>query len=208
MARGTRNSSGCAGVARGSPGFQRRVASPAERTGDIDSRRLRLALGQFATGVTVVTATDQRGELIGMTMSSFNSVSLDPPLILFSVARNAYSLQALRRASTYTVNVLSENQENVSNQFAVALENKWEGVDYVKIASGAPRLDGSLAWFDCRPWAEYDGGDHLVFVGRVVDLDHRGEREPLIFFRGKYASVDTGSARDTGWGDWPLPIHY
>lgn len=177
----------------------------------VDHELFRCALGQFATGVTVVTATDRKGGLIGMTMSSFNSVSLDPALILFSVDRKAFSLSELQAADSYRVNVLANRQEDVSNRFARALENKWEGVDYELCTNGAPLLHGALAWFDCRPWAEYDGGDHLIFVGRVVDLGYCTEEEPLVFFRGKYASIDASSAREANWplsSKWPLSIHY
>ena len=140
-----------------------------------------------------------------MTMSSFNSVSLDPPLILFSVDRNANSLSAMRAAEGYAVNILGRRQEQLSNQFARALGDKWSSVEHTLGHAQAPLLAGAIAHFECRPWAQHDGGDHVIFIGEVVRHSFNPDGEPLVFFRGKYHSVSAGDERAP---EWPLPIHY
>src|ERR1700722_11233664 len=133
----------------------------------MDSRKFRDALGQFPTGVVVATARTQAGELIGMTMSSFNSVSLDPPLILFSVHRKTLSFAAWQSISHYAINVLNEDQEQVSNQFARAGGNKWGDMPVLPSPGGGPTLPNAAVVFECTSHACYDGGDHEIFVGRV-----------------------------------------
>ena len=172
----------------------------------MEGRAFRQALGEFATGVAVVTARGKGDELVGMTMSSFNSVSVDPPLVLFSVDRKALSLPAMQEAKGFAVNVLARQQENVSNQFARALANKW---DQVKTSVGhaeAPLISGALAHFECEPYANYDGGDHVIFVVRVVrHTVHSDAPAPLIFLRGRYRDLVDETEREP---TWPLPIHY
>jgi len=170
-----------------------------------DSRAFRHALGQFATGVAIITAMGSDEKPIGMTMSSFNSVSLDPPLILFSVERKSYSLQAMQEAEGYAVNILSRAQEQLSNKFARALADKFADVEHEPGFAQAPLLHDALAHFECAPYANYDGGDHVIFVGRVVRFSARMDLDPLVFFRGKYADLTTESRPAP---QWPLPIHY
>ena len=153
------------------------------------ARQLRNSLGCFATGVTIVTAPATEGPPVGLTVSSFSSVSLDPPLVLFSVARSARSLEQLEDADGYAVNVLSSLHVELSNRFARAGEDKWDGVEYSAGHCDAPIFDDALATFECEPYATYDGGDHVIFVGRVVRHDAAEEREPLLFYRGRYHSV-------------------
>jgi flavin reductase (DIM6/NTAB) family NADH-FMN oxidoreductase RutF len=150
------------------------------------------ALGHFATGVAVVTARFGDEAPIGMTMSSFNAVSLDPPLVLFSVARTALSLPAMRRAPGFAINVLGHTQSEMSARFARARNDKWHAVDHSPGYGDAPVLDGVLAHFECKPYAQYDGGDHVIFVCEVLRFatSHAGE-EPLIFFRGRYHRLVT-----------------
>ena len=121
---------------------------------DVPFRR---ALGEFATGVAVITAQGQGEDLIGMTMSSFNSVSLDPPLVLFSVDRKANSLPAMLQAKGFAVNILAREQENISNRFAKALSDKWADVKRTVGHAEAPLITGALAHFECEPYANYDG---------------------------------------------------
>lgn len=172
----------------------------------MDHRPFRRALGEFATGVAIVTARGSGEDLIGMTMSSFNSVSIDPPLVLFSVNCKARSLPSMLAAKGYAINILARDQENISNQFARALSNKW---DQVKTSIGhaeAPLITGALAHFECEPYAHHEGGDHIIFVVRVVRYTaHSGQPAPLIFFRGRYRDLVDDTQREPAW---PLPIHY
>ena len=172
----------------------------------MEDRAFRRTLGEFATGVAVLTARGKGDELVGMTMSSFNSVSVDPPLVLFSVDRKALSLPAMQEAKGFAVNVLAREQENISNKFARALANKW---DQVKTSVGhaeAPLISGALAHFECEPYANYDGGDHVIFVVRVIrHAVHSEAPAPLIFFRGRYRDLIDETEREP---TWPLPIHY
>jgi flavin reductase (DIM6/NTAB) family NADH-FMN oxidoreductase RutF len=152
------------------------------------TQEFREALGLFATGIAVVTATTEGRDRIGATVSSFNSVSLDPPLVLFSMARSSRAFPAWQSVAHFAVNVLAEHQDATSTKFARALGDKWEGARYVEGENGAPLLRDSLASFECARYANYDGGDHIIIVGRVlaVRLRRRADAVPLIFFRSKY----------------------
>jgi flavin reductase (DIM6/NTAB) family NADH-FMN oxidoreductase RutF len=171
---------------------------------DVEIRAFRRALGQFATGVAVITAQGADNISVGLTMSSFNSVSVDPPLILFSIDRKAFSLTAMTEARGYAVNILGRDQEHLSNQFARALGDKWAAVEHTLGHMSAPLIAGALAHFECVPYAQYDGGDHVIFVGRVVRFSTHTTKEPLLFFRGTYRSL-AGTERAP---EWPLPMHY
>lgn len=173
-------------------------------TPELDPRMFRQALGQFATGVAVITAQAENGSAIGLTMSSFNSVSVDPPLILFSMDRKAFSLAAMTEAAGYAVNILGRDQERLSDQFARSLSDKWSAVEHSLGHAAAPLIAGALAHFECEPYAQYDGGDHVIFVGRVLRFSAYPANEPLIFFRGAYRSL-AGTERSP---EWPLPMHY
>ena len=159
----------------------------------MDSGEFRNALGCFATGVTVVTAVGPQGELVGITINSFNSVSLDPPLILFSLNRRAYSLSAFLSTQAFAVNILRAGQEELSNRFARASEDKWSGVDYEVWDDGCPILTGALASFECKTRHTYHGGDHVIFVGEVIRLRHDPDGQPLLYHRGKYCGVSGDS---------------
>ena len=158
-----------------------------------DERTFRDALSVFPTGVAVVTAVSQTGERLGLTVSSFNSVSLSPPLVLFSVSRAAYSFSAWQRVERYAVNILNEDQEIVSNRFARAMGDKWDGVTVLVGATGVPILPNVLVGFECVAHARHDGGDHEIFVGRVVAISplHAASPRPLVFFRGRYGKLST-----------------
>lgn len=153
------------------------------------SRAFRDALAQFATGVAVITAEGPDGIAVGMTMNSFNSVSMDPPLVLFSVDRRARSLPALIAAKGFGINILSREQEQLSNRFARALTDKWEGVPFETGHGNAPLLKGVLAQFECAPYARYPGGDHEIFVVRVLRHAVAEAAEPLLFFQGRYRDI-------------------
>jgi flavin reductase (DIM6/NTAB) family NADH-FMN oxidoreductase RutF len=172
----------------------------------MEDRAFRRALGEFATGVAVVTARGKGQELIGMTMSSFNSVSVDPPLVLFCVDRKARSLPAMLEARGFAINVLARDQEGISNQFARALTDKWNQIETSVGHAEAPLISGALAHFECAPFGDYNGGDHVIFVVRVVRHTTRDEAAaPLIFFRGRYRDLVDETEREP---TWPLPIHY
>ena len=156
----------------------------------LDPRSFRQALGCFATGITVVTSVGLDGEYLGFTANSFNSVSLDPPLVLFSLDRGAYSLKAFEAAGVFAINILREDQEAVSIAFARALSNKWEGVRTEIWQTGSPILVDALASFDCETTSMHDGGDHVIFVGRVLRLRAGVDGRPLLYFRGAYRQIN------------------
>lgn len=157
-------------------------------------RDFRNALGRFATGVTVVTALAADGEPIGVTISSFNSVSLDPPLILWSLSLQSPNLEAFRNASHYAVNVLASGQQALSDRFASRRSDRFADLPRHVGQAGVPLLDACCAWFECSHEAHYAGGDHLIFVGRVEHFA-QGEAAPLIFHNGCYARL-AGSDSD------------
>jgi flavin reductase (DIM6/NTAB) family NADH-FMN oxidoreductase RutF len=161
-----------------------------------DARRFRNALGRFPTGVVIVTAVAPDGARIGMTVSSFNSVSLDPPLVLFSVHRQALTFPIWQKIGSFAINILNEEQETLSNQFAHAKGEKWDGVMPLAGVTGVPIMPNACAVFECKAHARHDGGDHEIFVGRVLEIhEHPVNRgRPLVFFEGRYrqlASVAT-----------------
>ncbi|QRG04463.1 flavin reductase family protein [Xanthobacter dioxanivorans] len=160
-------------------------SSPAEAF-DVDA--FRRTLGAFATGVAIVAAEADDGSLVGMTMSSFNSVSLDPPLVLFSVARSALCLPALKSARAFGISVLAQHQQELSTRFSRARGEKWAGVSHLRGAHGAPLVMDAAAHLECVPHALHDGGDHEIFIARV--LEHRAQAsDPLIFHAGRYRSL-------------------
>ncbi|MEJ2374731.1 MAG: flavin reductase family protein [Pseudolabrys sp.] len=161
-----------------------------------DAQRLRNALGQFPTGVTIITTVTGGGERLGMTVSSFNSLSLDPPLILFSIHRRAHSFPAWQQVTRYAVNILSESQEELSNRFATSKGDKWAGLTTRSGKTGVPLMPNAVVIFECEPYGRYDGGDHEIFVGRVVELhENMAKRgQPLVFSGGRYRQLVAGAA--------------
>ena len=147
---------------------------------------MRDVLGHFATGVVVVTAQQADGTLLGFTCQSFASLSLDPPLVSLAPARTSSTWPRIRAVGTFCVNVLAAEHEEVSVAFARSGVDKFAGVAWTPAPSGAPVLDGVSAWVDCELWAEYDGGDHTIAVGRVLDLSADPARPPLLYYRGRY----------------------
>jgi flavin reductase (DIM6/NTAB) family NADH-FMN oxidoreductase RutF/DNA-binding MarR family transcriptional regulator len=163
-----------------------------------DIRDFRGALGQFPTGVTVITAIDEQGKPIGCTASSFNSVSIDPALVLWSVDKSAFSAEIFKKAEYFGVNVLSENQVAISNRFAGRGEDKFKDVTYTSGLGGAPLFEGCGAQFECKTWNVYEGGDHLIIVGEVQKYTHNDSLTPLVFSGGSYAvtSPHHGDSKD------------
>lgn len=152
----------------------------------IDPKEFRAALGTFATGVTVITARAADGTSVGLTASSFNSVSIDPPMVLWSLAKNANSLAVFSTAEHWAVHVLAADQEHLSNRFSRAGADKFAGLDLQDNPHGVPWLEGCAARFQCKTSFQYEGGDHIIFVGEVVSFD-RCEQAPLVFHGGRYA---------------------
>ena len=155
----------------------------------IDARELRNALSTFATGVTVVTCKDAEGTPVGATASSFNSVSMDPPLVLWSVTKSIHSANAFINAEEFVINVLGSDQTEISNGFARSGEDKFAGVDTEAGIGGVPMLKDCVTRFQCKTWATYDGGDHEIIVGEVVEMDS-SDKEGLVFYRGGYAKPE------------------
>lgn len=156
---------------------------------DVDPRTFRKTLGCFATGVTVVTALAPEGEPVGITISSFTSVSLEPPLILFCLGKTNSNIGAFRVGSRFVVNVLREDQRELSIRFASRMADKWAGVAFDTWESGAPVLRGCLAALECTVTAVHEAGDHLIFIGHVDQLEHSQAGQPLLYFRGAYADL-------------------
>ena len=155
------------------------------RTGS-DPRTLRDALGCFATGVTVVTCLDSGGNPAGLTVNSFTSVSLDPPLLLVCIAKDAASAPALTAAPNFAINVLQTGQRPASIRFSTRDEDRFGATPWSCGEAGAPILEESLGVFECESYAVYDGGDHHILVGQVVKASFDSTLDPLLYFRGKY----------------------
>ncbi|MFA4939429.1 flavin reductase family protein [Brevundimonas sp.] len=151
-----------------------------------DPRTLRDALGCFATGVTVVTTLDEAGQPVGLTANSFSSVSLDPPLILFCLARSSTNVERFRQAQHFAINVLHIGQQPTSGVFARSHADRFQDVAWETWDTGAPILSGALASFECDAEQIVEAGDHLVIIGRVTRARFEPRRDPLLYFRGKY----------------------
>jgi len=149
-------------------------------------REFRLALGMFATGVTIVTARTGEGQVVGLTANSFNSVSLSPPLVLWSLARAAASMPAFAAGSHYAINVLAADQRDLAERFAARGTDRFSGVTFDTGAGGAPLLHGAAASFECFNRSRYEEGDHVIFVGEVERCSHRAGASPLLFHGGRY----------------------
>lgn len=160
----------------------------------IDPREFRNALGQFATGVTVITSLDENDQPVGVTASSFNSVSVDPPLVLWSLAKDSGSLSAYQESGHFCVHVLAEDHQALSQRFASRGTDKFAGIEWSTGEGGSPLLDDFAAQFQCKTTYQYEGGDHVIFVGEVISYEAR-EQQPLVFHKGSYA---TAKAKNRG----------
>lgn len=155
----------------------------------IDPAEYRRIFGHWATGVAVVTASGPDGTPVGLTVNAVTSLSLDPPLAIVCIDRNADSHDAIRAAGAFCINVLSDDGERVARRFADAdAAGRFEGIAWQPGSTGAPIFDDALAWAECRITREIDGGDHTIFIGEVVGGDAR-EGSPLLFYRGGYADL-------------------
>ncbi|WP_168399317.1 p-hydroxyphenylacetate 3-hydroxylase reductase component [Acinetobacter indicus] len=154
----------------------------------IDPMKFRRALGNFATGVTIMTAQNAKGEKVGVTANSFNSVSLDPALILWSIDKKSSSFHVFEQATHFAVNILSGSQIELSNKFSRRNIDKYEGTSYREGAGAAPILDNCSAVFECERHQILEGGDHWIIVGKVVNFYDEG-RSPLVYHQGAYSGV-------------------
>jgi 3-hydroxy-9,10-secoandrosta-1,3,5(10)-triene-9,17-dione monooxygenase reductase component len=154
-----------------------------------DAASYRTVLGHFATGVALITAVDD-GEPVGMACNSFTSVSLEPPLVLFCAAKSSTTWPRIQAAGTWAANILDEDGEELCRLFAQRGADRFAHVSYTIGRTGAPILDRALAFIDCETVAEHDAGDHLIVVGRVLELGYSPESKPLLFYRGGYGRYE------------------
>ncbi|MDZ4358892.1 MAG: flavin reductase [Variovorax sp.] len=162
----------------------------------LDAREFRDALGTFPTGVAVIATVDAQSAPVGLTCNSFSSVSLDPPLVLWSLRKASKSLEVFRRTPCFTINVLADDQHEFSGRFASSkVADKFDGVGWWPGYGGAPVIEGSLAHFECATFAVHEAGDHLIFIGEVQRFGHGRQQEPLVFYKGAYMML-TQSLRD------------
>lgn len=156
-----------------------------------DPVQLRRTLGCFATGVAIITTNTARGDPLGVTVNSFNSVSLDPPLILWSLARNAWSMPMFGQADGFCVNILSADQTDLCKLFSSKEEDRFSQIAWSRDQLGYPVLTGALARLSCRKWATYDGGDHEIFLGQVMEAEYY-DRTPLAYCKGALGPLSIG----------------
>ncbi len=160
----------------------------------LSDRSLRKLRGLFASGVTVVT-TAHDGRLRGMAVSAFASISLEPPLVMVALAHEAGTREMIADSGVFAVNILSDDQEFLSERFAARapiVTEQFEGVPYDTASTGSPILPQSIAWYDCEVTATYDGGDHAILIGRVVAIGFGDEaRQPLLYYANRYARLKT-----------------
>lgn len=165
------------------------------RITEFNERTLRNALGSFATGVTIVTTKQEGGEPLGLTVSSFNAVSLTPPLVLFSVGNKALGFSAWKNAKKYVINILGEDQRELSNRFGRPSGDKWTDLPCEEVEGGFI-FEGSVMAFECEAYRQYEGGDHEIMLGQVEAFHDLAQTngQPLIFYRGKYNRIERGAA--------------
>lgn len=162
---------------------------------NVDKQAFRSALGHFATGVTVITAQTPGGECIGITANSFNSVSLDPPLILWSLSKSSLGLKLFTDAEYFCVNVLASDQMDISNHFASQQLDKFRDIEITYGYYGTPLIAGCAARFQCKTRCTYEGGDHLIFIGEVMEFDQTSKRG-LVYHHGQYAVSEPHPSAD------------
>lgn len=162
----------------------------------IEPLHFREALGHYASGITVITA-QLDDEPVGFTCQSFYSVSLNPPLVSFSVKNSSYSYPKIRQSGRFMVNILSAEQVDISNQFAQQGADKWQGIEWRESPLGNPLIAGSLHWLDCEIHAEHAAGDHVIVIGEVKALhlhEAAAQSQPLLYFKGRYRNLAASTA--------------
>ncbi|MFE4874970.1 flavin reductase family protein [Streptomyces sp. NPDC056682] len=161
--------------------------------GHVTPDSFRLTVGSFCTGLTVISAMGPQGP-VGFTCQAFSSLSVDPPRILVCPGRASTTWPVIRGVSRFCVNVLAEDQSDLSRRFARSGGDKYAGVNWSCPPGESPRLDGACSWLECAIEAELDAGDHFVVAARVLALDTVENRMPLLYYRGRYASLADGSS--------------
>ena len=159
---------------------------------DFTSRDFRDAMGCYATGIAVISAVGRAGDPVGMTVNSFASVSLDPPLVLYSLAKSASRYDEFVTAKRFVVNVLDQAHQPVSNKFATKGVTAWQDEEVEVLSEGCPVLRDALAVFECITETQYEGGDHVIILGRVTKVRHNPAGTPLVYYRGAYNRIDAG----------------
>jgi 4-hydroxyphenylacetate 3-hydroxylase, reductase component len=154
-----------------------------------DKRAFRQALGSFPTGVAVVTALSSERHPVGITVNSFTSVSLEPPMVLWCLDKTSDRYAAFTKAKSFTISVLGTAHEDVSARLAKQGAHSLEGIDLIQTELGPPALADALAFFECAAEAAYEGGDHGILLGRVLRFARRDAGAPLVFFRGRYGAL-------------------
>lgn len=164
---------------------------------DVTPERMRQVMGNFCSGITIVTAQTPAGP-VGFTCQSFTSLSLDPPLVTFNPARSSTTWPRIREVGRFCVNVLGADQQELSQTFARSGADKFAGIGHHSSQNGSPILDAALAWVDCTLYAEHDGGDHTIVVGQVEGMHARDDIDPLVFFRGAYVTLQMAQRAQDG----------
>lgn len=164
------------------------IRLPRASSREFDRRQFRDALSQFATGVTIITTRLDDGSYLGLTASSFNSVSLEPPLVLWSLAGSARSLPVFTGNSHYVINILAGDQRALAERFAQRLDDRFEGVEFELSRTGQPILKGAAAWFECHNRSRYPEGDHVIFVGEVEQCASNPQ-SALVFHDGRFVAT-------------------
>lgn len=155
----------------------------------LDSREFRDALGTFATGICVITAIPEGGAPFGMTVNSFSSVSLDPALVLWNLQNNSECFPAFEKADKFAVNILADDQEALSNQYAKKGDHALSAEHFRMGTGGTALIRGAVTSFECESWANYPGGDHAILVGKVIAMETNPNKQPLLFASGKYRTL-------------------
>ena len=170
----------------------------------VDGRALRHALGLYTTGVTIITSRTSSGQHTGVTVNSFTSVSLDPPLVLFCLSNWSSLLESFQASDHFAVNVLAKGQQELSNRFARPSLNTWEGVKYRESEHGCALLTGVLGSLECVRRAIHAGGDHVILIGEVLRFDIAAAAEPLVFYQGSYGTFTRDQSGVTAQPDGTL----
>ena len=156
---------------------------------DIENNNFKKCMGNFATGITVVTTNTSEGLPCGMTINSFTSLSLEPPLILFNVDKNAHNHDNFANCNKFTVNILSEKQSAISHSFAFPSTIRWDEIDHGISTNKTPKINGCISYIECDIEDIHTGGDHSIIIGRVTKMNIASEENPLIYFKGQYRKI-------------------